>query len=95
MRHQWGPVYQPPTSPLARIVLAVVAVGVLALSFMLGLVVLAIALGVAMLWAALVAIRIAWLRWFGGTMSSDARDDDDSLRVEYRVVRRESRRDDE
>jgi hypothetical protein len=95
MRHQWGPVYQPPTSPLARIALAVVGVGVLALSFMLGLFVLAIALGVAVLWATLVALRLAWLRWFGGTMRGDARDDADSLQVEYRVVRRESRRDDD
>lgn len=92
MRHQWGPVYQPPTSPLARIALAVVGVGVLALSFMLGLFVLAIALGVAVLWVTIIALRVAWLRWFGRSGRSDS--DDDSLRVEYRVVRRESRHDD-
>lgn len=92
MRHQWGPVYQPPTSPLARIALAVVGVGILALSFMLGLFVLAIALGVAVLWVTVIGLRVAWLRWFGHTGRGEA--DDDSLRVEYRVVRRESRHDD-
>ena len=89
MRQSWGSVYQPPTSLLARVVLAIVGIGVLALSFMLGLFVLAIALGVAVLLTLIVALRVAWQRWRGRVSAGDQ---DDSLRVEYRVLRRESRR---
>lgn len=87
MNDPWQRFYQPPSSPLARLGLALLGVGILALSFVLGLFFLAIAAGLAILGALYLTVR----RWLGLGRSRPAKDK--TLDVEYRVIRRE-RRDD-
>ena len=76
--------YQPPTSPLARLGLALVGAGILALSFMLGLFVLAIAMGLALVGAAVLAVR----RMLAGKRSVQS-EHTGPIDVEYRVVHRQ------
>ncbi len=82
--HRWQQFYQPPTSPLARLGLVLGGIGVLALSFVLGLFVLAIAMGLALVGAVVFGVR----RLLSGR-SSQAEQGQGPLHVEYRVVRRE------
>ncbi|NDY95949.1 hypothetical protein [Wenzhouxiangella limi] len=84
MKHsRRSPFYQPPTSPLARLGLALAGIGILALSFMLGLFVLAIAMGLALIGGVVIAVR----RLLAGKSSpeDEARGPID---VEYRVIHR-------
>jgi hypothetical protein len=76
--------YQPPTSPLARLGLALLGIGILALSFMLGLFVLAIAMGLALIGGVALAVR----RLLSGGVSQN-REQDGPIEVEYRVVHRQ------
>lgn len=87
--------YQPPTSLLGRLSLAVLALGALALSFVLGLVVLVVSTGLALLGLGVLSVR----RWLGrspANTSSDSSQPEDSRPVgnviegEYRVVHRRS-----
>ncbi len=84
MRNQhWYKVYQSPASPLARLGVLLVAIGTLALSFMLGLVVLAVAMGLALIGALVLVVR----RLLAGP--SDAGPENGPIEVEYRVIHRE------
>ena len=79
-----SPFYQPPTSPLARLGLALLGIGILALSFMLGLFVLAIAMGLALIGGVVIAVR---------RLLAGRKPDDDQgsgpIEVEYRVIQRQ------
>ena len=81
------PFYQPPASPLARLGLALAGIGILALSFMLGLFVLAIAMGLALIGGIVLALR----RMLAGKQSRGSQGSG-PIEVEYRVVHRERRR---
>lgn len=82
MNNQWQRFYQPPTSPLARFGLVLLGIGVLALSFLLGLFFLAIAVGLAVIGGIVLTVR----RWLG---LGQARTPDDGLiDAEYRVIDR-------
>jgi hypothetical protein len=85
-----SPFYQPPTSPLARLGLALVGIGILALSFMLGLFVLAIAMGLALVGGLVLAVR----RLLSNHRNEGSKADG-PIEVEYRVVHRQSTRRDE
>lgn len=87
MNHQWQRLYQPPASPLARFGLAALGLAVLVVSFFLGLLLLAIVAGMAVLGAAALAVRRAWLRWKSGERKATGRNED-TLEVEYTVVER-------
>jgi hypothetical protein len=76
--------YRVPESPLARFGLALLGIAILAVSFFVGLVFLAVAAGLAILGAIGLTIR----NWLSGGKKAGA-PEDDPLRVEYRVVRRE------
>lgn len=82
---RWNSFYQPPTSPLARLGLVLVGIGTLALSFFLGLFVLAVAMGLALIGAVVLGVR----RLFAG--QSAGADEPGPIEVEYRVVHRERR----
>lgn len=87
MHDPWQRFYQPPTSPLARLGLVLLGIGVLALSFLLGLVFLAVAVGMAVIGFVILTVR----RWLG---TGKARKPDDGIiDVEYRVVNRERKED--
>jgi len=73
-----------PESPLARFALVLAGLAILAVSFFIGLVFLAVAAGLAILGGIGLAIR----NWLTGARRR-SKPDDDSLRVEYRVVRTE------
>jgi hypothetical protein len=75
--------YRVPESPLARFGLALLGIAILAVSFFVGLVFLAVAAGLAILGAIGLTIR----NWLVGRKQPAA--GDDPLRVEYRVVRRD------
>lgn len=79
--------YRVPESPLARFGLALLGIAVLAVSFFVGLVFLAVAAGLAILGGIGLTIR----NWLVGRKKPDR--GDDPLQVEYRVVRRERDRD--
>jgi len=81
--NQWKQFYQPPQNPLARIGLVLIGVAILALSFMLGLVFLAVAAGLAIIGAIGLTVR----RWLG--LGRNQSQQDQTLDVEYRVIRRE------
>ena len=85
MNQQRWTVYQVPASPLARLGMALIAVAVVALSFVLGLFVLAIALGLAVIGAITLAVR----RLLSGRSANV--DQTGPIDVEYRVVHRERR----
>jgi hypothetical protein len=87
--------YSPPMSPLARLAAAIVSVITVIGAFMLGLVFIAVAVGLGLLIAS-----IAWLRvwWFSRTRRSGAEPmpgagSGDAIEAEYTVVATE-RRDD-
>lgn len=82
---RWYQVYQPPTSPLARLGFVLVGIGTLALSFFLGLVVLAIAMGLAVIGALVLAVR----RLLSGR--SGRAEGSGPIEVEYRVIHKERR----
>ncbi|MCC5866505.1 MAG: hypothetical protein JJU31_15395 [Wenzhouxiangella sp.] len=85
MDSRWQRFYQPPGSPLARLGLVLLGLGVLTLSLLLGVFVLAIAVGLAVIGALVLTVR----RWLG---LGQARTEDSSLiDVEYRVVSRQRR----
>lgn len=81
--------YSIPSNPLARVGLALVGLGVLALSFLLGIFVLVAAMGLAVIAALVLTVR----RWLG--MGAAAEPGDGSIDVEYRVISRERRGRDE
>jgi len=83
---RWYGFYQPPTSPLARLGVVLVGIGTLALSFFLGLFVLAIAMGLALIGAVVLGVR----RLFSG--GAGPGDEGGPIDVEYRVIHRERRR---
>ncbi|WP_376695027.1 hypothetical protein [Wenzhouxiangella sp. EGI_FJ10305] len=85
MQDPWQRFYQPPASPLARLGLVLLGIGVLALSFFVGVIFLAIAAGAAIIGFVVLTVR----RWLGGTTRS--RRDDGLVDVEYRVVHRHKR----
>lgn len=89
MNEQWRRFYQPPTSPLARLGLVLLGIGILALSFILGLFFLAIAVGLAVIGAVVLTVR----RWLG--IGQRKKPEDGLIDVEYRVVHRERRDDHE
>ncbi|MEE4303852.1 MAG: hypothetical protein V2J19_06815 [Wenzhouxiangella sp.] len=83
MHDPWQRFYQPPASPLARFGLVLLGIGILALSFLLGLVFLAVAVGMAVIGFIVLTVR----RWLG--RSGSGKRDDGLVDVEYRVVHRE------
>ena len=90
MNNQWQRFYQPPSNPLARLGLILLGIGILALSFVLGLFFLAIAVGLAVIGGIVLTVR----RWLG--LGRPARPDEGILEAEYRVVHRnKTRRDDD
>ncbi|MFU8831509.1 MAG: hypothetical protein ACNA7J_05060 [Wenzhouxiangella sp.] len=86
MNNQWQRFYQPPTNPLARLGLVLGGIGILALSFFLGLFLLIIAIGVVVIGAVYLAVR----RWLGLTRPNKR--DHGVIDVEYRVINRERRK---
>jgi hypothetical protein len=86
MNNQWQRFYQPPSSPLARLGLVLLGIGILALSFVLGLFFLAIAVGLAVIGAIVLTVR----RWLG--LGQAKKPDDGLIEGEYRVVYRETTR---
>lgn len=87
MHDPWQRFYQPPTSPLARLGLVLLGIGILALSFLLGLVFLAVAVGMAVIAFVVLTVR----RWLG--TGKPRKPDDGIIDVEYRVVNRERKED--
>ncbi len=90
MNDPWQRYYQLPSSPLARLGLALLGLAILAISLMLGLVFLAVSAGLFIIGAIVISVR----RWLGLGRRPDA--EKGPLDVEYRVIRRErssSRRD--
>jgi hypothetical protein len=81
--NQWQRFYQPPQSPLARFGLVLLGIAILALSFMLGLVFLAVAAGLAIIGGIVLTVR----RWLG--IGRPAAAQDRTIDVEYRVIRKE------
>ncbi|AKS40759.1 hypothetical protein [Wenzhouxiangella marina] len=79
--------YQPPQSPLARFGLVLLGLAILGLSLMLGLVFLAVAAGLAIIGGVVLTLR----RWLG--MGGNKPAQDQTIDVEYRVIRRERRND--
>jgi len=79
----WVRFYQPPRNPLARFGLVLLGIALLALSFMLGLVFLAVAAGLAIIGGIALTVR----RWLG--LGQTRRSDDQTIDVEYRVIRRD------
>lgn len=92
MNQQWQRLYQPPASPLARLGLAVLGLAALVVSFFLGLFILAIVAGLAILGVIVLSVRRAWLRWTSGD-NRKSRRDEAYIDVEYTEVDREDRRD--
>jgi len=88
MQDPWQRFYQPPASPLARLGLVLLGIGVLALSFLLGLVFLAVAVGMAVIGFLVLTVR----RWLGPGRGR-RKADDGVIDVEYRVVHRDKRDD--
>ena len=90
MQDPWRQFYQPPTNPLVRLGLVLAGIGILALSFVLGLFILAIAMGLALVGFIVLTLR----RWLGaGTPGKRKKSDDGLIDVEYRVVQREKKKD--
>lgn len=85
MQDPWRQFYQPPTNPLVRLGLVLAGIGVLALSFVLGLFFLAIAMGLAVVGFIVLTVR----RWLGAGKRQSP--DDGLIDVEYRVVHREKK----
>ncbi|QOC22160.1 hypothetical protein IC757_14225 [Wenzhouxiangella sp. AB-CW3] len=85
MQDPWRQFYQPPSHPLARLGLVLAGIGILALSFILGLFFLAIAMGLAVIGFIVLTVR----RLLGSRKQDSA--EQGPLEVEYRVVKREKR----
>ncbi len=83
MREFRNSFYRVPDSPLARFGLALLGMAILAVSFFVGMVFLAVAAGLAILGGIGLTIR----NWLVGKRRPER--EDDPLRVEYRVIRRE------
>ncbi len=83
MQDPWRQFYQPPTNPLVRLGLVLAGIGILALSFVLGLFFLAIAMGLAVVGFIVLTVR----RWLGA--GKRPKPDDGLIDVEYRVVHRD------
>lgn len=83
MHDPWQRFYQPPASPIARFGLVLLGIAILALSFMVGLVFLAVAAGLAVIGFVVLTVR----RWLSGPGAKDRRDNG-PINVEYRVVHR-------
>ncbi len=83
---RWTAFYQPPISPLARLGMVLLGIGTLALSFVLGLAVLAVAMGLAVIGAIALAVRRLLA---GRRVPNDA---SGPIEVEYRVIHRERRK---
>lgn len=75
--------YQVPTNPLVRIGLVLAGLAILALSFVLGIFILAVIAGLAILGSLALAVRNLFLR------GRDKDPGDGSIDVEYRVIRRD------
>lgn len=88
MQDPWQRFYQPPENPLVRLGLVLAGIGILALSFILGLFFLAVAIGLAVIGFIVLTVR----RWLGA--SGRKKPDDGPIDVEYRVVHRERHSDD-
>jgi len=86
MRNFQGTFYRVPESPLARFGLALLGIAILAVSFFVGLVFLAVAAGLAILAAIGLTIR----NWLTGGRKPPS---DDLRHVEYRVIKRDQDRD--
>lgn len=86
MRNFRGSFYRVPESPLARFGLALLGIAILAVSFFVGLVFLAVAAGLAILAAIGLTIR----NWLTGGRKPPS---DDLRHVEYRVIKRDQDRD--
>lgn len=84
MRNPRFRVYQLPNSPLVRLGLVLAAIAILALSFLVGVFVLAIAAGLAIIGTVVLAVR----NLFAGRRRKPG-DDRELLDVEYRVIRKE------
>lgn len=83
MQPSWQRFYQPPTHPLARLGMALLGIGILALSFVLGLVFLAIAVGLTVIGFVVLSVR----RWLGNRRP-DPDDRHRPIDAEYRVIDR-------
>jgi len=83
MNNEWKRFYQPPQNPLARFGLVLLGIAILALSFMLGLVFLAVAAGLAIIGGIVLTVR----RWLG--LGQSEAPQDRTIDVEYRVIRKE------
>jgi hypothetical protein len=83
MNNEWKRFYQPPQNPLARFGLVLLGIAILALSFMLGLVFLAVAAGLAIIGGIVLTVR----RWLG--LGQSGASQDRTIDVEYRVIRKE------
>lgn len=88
MQDPWQRFYQPPASPLARLGLVLMGIGILALSFFVGVIFLAIAAGAAIIGFVVLTVR----RWLGG--GGKRKPDDGLVDVEYRVIHRKRNRND-
>lgn len=87
MRNFQHSFYRVPQSPLARFGLALLGIAILAVSFFVGLIFLAVAAGLAILGAIGLTIR----RWLVGRKKPSG--PEDLRHVEYRVIRRDQDRD--
>ncbi len=83
MQPSWQRFYQPPTNPLARLGMALLGIGILALSFVLGLVFLAVAVGLTLIGFVVLSVR----RWLGRRRSGP-NDPHRPIDAEYRVIDR-------
>lgn len=91
MNHRnWHRVYRVPENPLARAGLVVVMLAVIAVSFFVGLMMIAVFAGLAVLGAIYLAIQRLIQRF--RKPRRDTENDDDIVQVEYKVVRREKDR---
>lgn len=75
--------YQVPANPLVRIGLVLAGLAILALSFVLGIFILAVMAGLAILGSLALAVR----NWF--VRGRDKGAEDGTINVEYRVIRRD------
>jgi len=88
MRFQYTSV-RVPSNPLARFGLVLLGIALLAASLFVGILFLAVAAGLAIIGGIALTIR----NWLGGGRKSENKKEDDPLRVEYRVIRRDRDRD--
>lgn len=75
--------YRMPSSPLARFGLALAGLAIVTLSLFIGVIFLAVVAGLAILGALGMTVR----NWLTGGRKRNRAEDDEPLRVEYRVIR--------